>query len=345
MLFLRCQVHPSLIINMDQTGVRLVPAATHTYETAGSSAVCVVGKDDKRQITACVASAMNGSMLPLQLVFEGKTSACLPEHTPTSRAAQVHLTFSPNHWSSLTTMKQFVSEVIMPYATRCIDSHQLRADENIILVLDVWAVHKSAEFRQYLKEQHPRIHLVYVPANCTSKLQVADVALQKPFKSAINAEFDLWAALQIKTQLDSHAMVGFCSKSFGTSVIKPNVLEWCVTSWTKLLKNKALVLHGWKVCCTDMYDVNDPVKRIQALEMMVQEPEKLKQDEVLAGIEPDPVLDEESDHEDDEDNDQLDTAKNKAEGSRKSTRARKQSAPRGYMLDSEHVHISEDSDA
>ena len=329
---------------MDQTGVRLVPAATHSYESSGSGAVCVIGKEDKRQITACIASAMDGSMLPLQLIFEGKTTNCLPPHTPASLAAQVHLTFSHNHWSSLATMKQFVEEVIMPYATRSINTHNLRADANIILVLDVWSVHKSAEFRTYMKEQHSRIHLVYVPANCTSKLQVADVALQKPFKSGINAEFDIWAADQIKSQLDNHAIVGFTSKSFGMGVIKPNVLQWCVTSWSKLQQRKSDVLYGWKSCCTDMYDVNDPAKRIAALEMMALEPAALKQDAVLAGDEPDPVPEEESDHEEDEHKDELDTTKNKPESTRKSTRSRKQAAARGYMVDTEHVHMSDDSD-
>ena len=175
---------------------------------------------------------------------------------------------------------------------------------------------------------------------------MADVALQKPFKSGINAEFDIWAADQIKSQLDNHAIVGFTSKSFGMGVIKPNVLQWCVTSWSALQKRKSDVLYGWKVCCTDMYDVNDPIKRIEALEFLAKEPDVLKQDMVLAGEEADPVPDpeEESDHEEDEDKDELDTTTDKPESTRKSTRSRKQAAARGYMVDSEHVHMSDDSD-
>jgi hypothetical protein len=94
-----------------------------------------------------------------------------------------------------------------------------------------------------------------------------------------------------------------------------------------------------------MYDVNDPIKRIEALELLVKEPDALKQDAVLAGDEPDPLPDpeEESDHEEDEHKDELDTTKNKPEGTRKSARNRRQAAARGYMVNSERVHMSDDS--
>jgi len=68
-------------------------------------------------------------------------------------------------------MQQCVSEIIMPYAETCIRKPRLHADAHIILALDVWSVHKSEEFRLFLRTS-PRIPLVFVPANCTSKLQV-----------------------------------------------------------------------------------------------------------------------------------------------------------------------------
>ena len=62
---------------MDQTGVHLVPAARWTYEEKNSSSIAVVGAEDKRQITACVASSLDGTLLPLQLIFQGKTPRSL----------------------------------------------------------------------------------------------------------------------------------------------------------------------------------------------------------------------------------------------------------------------------
>lgn len=138
----------------------------------------VIGAEDKRQNTVCVASSLDGDFLPLQLVFTGKTKACVPEATAASIAASTHLTFSENHWSSQETMQQYVNEIIVPFAKQRVIEHGLQPDSHIVLVLDVWSVHKSAEFRKFMRDKHPNIHLVFVPANCTSKLQVADVMHQ-----------------------------------------------------------------------------------------------------------------------------------------------------------------------
>jgi hypothetical protein len=157
--------------------------------------------------TACVAASLHGDMLPLQLIFQGKTPQYLPPQTAASIAARVDVCFSKNHWSTQETMQRWIVKVLMPHAGRIIDTHQLDSDAHIVLLLDAWAVHKSAEFRGWLHANHPRIgfHLVYVPANCTSKLQLTDVALQRPFKSN---SFNEWAAAAIAEQIRSGEVTG-----------------------------------------------------------------------------------------------------------------------------------------
>jgi len=51
------------------------------------------------------------------------------------------------------------------------------------------------------------VHLVFVSVNCTSKLQVADVVLQRPFKHGIKKEFNEWVAQLITEQINSDALV------------------------------------------------------------------------------------------------------------------------------------------
>jgi len=120
-------VHASLVVNLDQTGVHLVPASFWTYNSVGSSSVAVVGAEDKRQITAVVASSLYGDMLPLQLIFQGKTERSHPAPTASSKSARVHVTHSPNHWSSVETMQQWVENVLIPYRERCVRQFELRA--------------------------------------------------------------------------------------------------------------------------------------------------------------------------------------------------------------------------
>jgi len=305
---------------MDQTGVHLVPADARTFESIGSKDVKVIGGEDKRQITACIGSSLNGDLLPMQLIFTGTTSKCLPAATPSSQSARVHLTHTDNHWSSQETMQQWVREVLQPYIERQRVEFNLAHSPHVVLVLDVWSVHKSKEFITFLSENFPRVHLVFVPANCTSRLQVADVVLQRPFKHGIKKEFNEWAAQIITEQINSDAPLGLNS-DLGMKKIKPLALQWCVTSWTSINneKGRELIKVGWIKCCTQFFDVLDRAKRVEAVEEAQQGKIDFKhipqEDESAAAVS------EESNSEDDN-KDVLDVMQERKYGERKSTRKR-----------------------
>jgi hypothetical protein len=342
-------VHSSLVVNLDQTGVHLVPASFWTYNSAGSSSVAVVGAEDKRQITAVVASSLYGDMLPLQLIFQGRTERSHPPATASSKAARVHITHSPNHWSSVETMQQWVENVLVPYRERCVRQLELRADAAVILLLDVWAVHTSEEFRMYLRQKHPRIHLVFVPANCTSKLQVADVTLQRPFKAHIRELFNAWAALQIKEQIASgpDKLVGFAD-CFRMAKLKPLVLQWCIDSWQRLSDDKSFVAQGWYKCCSSLFNVNDPQKRKAALAAVARK--ELEPHDVPSGMEGDPrdsdgdEADYESNASASDEDDELDTSKTINFGERRSSRARAPLQRFGGGVNPLQIALTEDSE-
>ena len=67
-----------LVINFDQTGVNYILTSAWTMEKQGAERVKIIGKDDKRQITAVLGGTMAGDFLPIQLVYQGTTSRCLP---------------------------------------------------------------------------------------------------------------------------------------------------------------------------------------------------------------------------------------------------------------------------
>jgi len=326
-----------LIINMDQTGVHLVPSARWTYEKVNSDSVAVIGAEDKRQITACIASSLDGELLPMQLIFEGKTDRSLPAATAAAIAARVDRTHSDNHWSSQQTMQRYIAQVIMPHAERSIQLHQLHADAKIILILDVWAVHKSEEFRRFLRTHHPRIHLVFVPPNCTSKLQVADVALQRPFKYGISSRFNQWAAEQIAAQIAAGSVTGVANL-LKMGVLKPLVLQWCVESWNDLKERKQLILDGWAKCCTSLFNVNDPARRNEAVAAVA------KRDLDLALLPDEDEQDACAAASSDESEDELDVSQMRTFG-RQSGRARKPAASFGYQLNSASLAMTEDSDS
>lgn len=336
------KVHPSLVVNMDQTGILLAPADCRTYETKGSKAVKVIGADDKRQITACIASSLSGDLLPLQLIFQGKTDQCHPPLTEEARSAFVHLTHSENHWSNQTTMQEYICKVLIPYAERRMHEHNLPRDSHIVLVLDVWAVHKSEEFRRFIRTNHPQIHLVFIPANCTSQLQVADVMLQRPFKHGVRQRFNTWAADILREQVNTGELVGL-APYLKMSSIKPLLLQWLVESWKKMSEGRDYIKFGWHTCCVSLFDVHDAVKRIEVLES-VAKGELDANGFVPEGTE-DEEKGEESDHEEDEERDELDVMKERRFGTRKSIRKRTQPTLLGYQFSSSQIAVcTSDSD-
>jgi len=113
-----------LVVNSDQTGVHLKPFSKRTYEVKGAKQVLSLGKEDKCQFTVLGSAAANGVLLPLQVVFQGKTGQVLPKNAAAVIAASEgwHLTHSANHWSTQETMRSFVHKVLHPYFEgKCFD--------------------------------------------------------------------------------------------------------------------------------------------------------------------------------------------------------------------------------
>jgi hypothetical protein len=302
-------IHPSLIVNMDQTGVHLVPASSQTYAPLGTRSVPVAAN-------------------------------CLPTHTISSRANGFHLTHSTNHWSCLETMKQWIRCILIPYKEKCIGEFNLRADAHILLVLDVWAVHKSEEFRLFLRMHYPYVHLVYIPARCTSKLQVADVVLQRPFKSFIRRSFNQWAAERMHEKLKAGLQATF-HEYMGMKTLKPLLLQWCVDSFEQLQQNRALIAAGWQRCMSDLYDICDPSKRVEAMAQAARHELELQHIPSLEEEE----KEEETEEETDSSGDELDLSRPLPEAERRSTRQRNTPQRSGYFINSEYVVMTEDSDA
>lgn len=118
-----------------------------TLAKKGAKNICVQGNTDKRQITVVLSSTARGDLLPLQLVYHGKTSGCLPKKDNSSVVAQNqghHLTYSHNHWSTEETIKQFVIRVLKPWYERITSGDSTK---RMIWLIDCWSVHTSKTFR------------------------------------------------------------------------------------------------------------------------------------------------------------------------------------------------------
>lgn len=85
------------------------------------------------------------------------------------------------------TMKEYVRKIYVSHVASICKATALDFEiEKSILIIDCYSVHKCFEFREWMKEYHPCVIVIFVLGNCTTKLQPCDVIVQCPFKAKIH---------------------------------------------------------------------------------------------------------------------------------------------------------------
>ena len=172
-----------LILNFDQTGLKFVPCGEWTMEQKGSKRVEIAGLSDKRMITAVVVSMLSGDMLPVQLIYDGKTNRCHPQGV--KFLSDWNITHSDNHWSTNKTMEEYADIILIPYVNRVKKEQKIPKRQKSLVILDMFKCHQDRAFQDKLKKAH--INLIFVPPNCTDALQPQDVCVNKPLKDALQS--------------------------------------------------------------------------------------------------------------------------------------------------------------
>eukprot|EP00967_Tisochrysis_lutea_P011262 scaffold12735_cov32-Tisochrysis_lutea.AAC.2 len=144
------EIPEALVVNADHTGIMFTQrkgSSSVTREMAKGRDLSLANHGDKRQFTLLATAAADGTSLPHQLVFDGKTSASLPKfahlkYKPTSSGrnskGKTSASFkaeptadvmrdsclikdngsyclTANHWSDDVTSKAYVTDVAVPY--------------------------------------------------------------------------------------------------------------------------------------------------------------------------------------------------------------------------------------
>ena len=83
---------PSLTMSLDQTPAKLVPRSKTVQSKNGSTTVPIAGS-----ITSTFVISLNGAFLPIQSIYEGKTTRYLPQ---VKFPASFCLSFNEEHWGN-----------------------------------------------------------------------------------------------------------------------------------------------------------------------------------------------------------------------------------------------------
>ena len=232
-----------LLINLDQTGIKLIPSSSYTYAVKGTSDVSATGANDKREITAVVAGSKSGVFLPAQLIYTGKTDRCLPknkEDIPES----FHLTKSDSHWATEATMLEYADHILKPYLETV--RSKLTADQSkkAIVLLDVYKVHQCESVIDRIKSLNCEVK--FVPGSMTSKCQPMDLSVNKSLKSRLKDEYNVWYSEEVKKAFENSVDKSAIAKSINLAMsrIKPLATGWFVTAWSQVTSE--VVKNGFK---------------------------------------------------------------------------------------------------
>jgi hypothetical protein len=198
-----------LYANSDQTQ-RLYAAGNQlTYAETGSRQVSILSGDEKRAFTVLVTVTSAGLLLPFQAIYHGKTNRSCPRPTLTNHYkdaidAGFRFEFSgtDTYWSNQRTMRDFVDHMLAPYFERMKVKLGRPPQQRSLWQIDVWSVHRSKEFLDWMRTNHPTILIDFVPGGCTGVAQPCDVGIQRLFKHITNRAYLEDVVAAILTQID-----------------------------------------------------------------------------------------------------------------------------------------------
>ena len=209
------EVPPCLVINWDHIALKYVPVGSWTMAKEGSKKVPLAGVDDKRQITAVFGATLEGQFLPPQIIYQGKTEACLPRIRFPS---DWHVTYTPNHWANELTTLDYIEKTILPYVSKKRKEKGLHTEQRALCIFDNFKAQLTTEVLNLLEVNH--VDTVFIPANCTDRLQPLDLSVNKPAKDFLRGKFEEWYAAQIYEQGTSSPI------TFPLHLMKPLGATW-----------------------------------------------------------------------------------------------------------------------
>ncbi|KZT31979.1 hypothetical protein SISSUDRAFT_965602, partial [Sistotremastrum suecicum HHB10207 ss-3] len=159
------------LVNTDQTQVVYGMGPKLTWSQTGAKQVDVLGSEEKRAFTLVVGVSASGDALPFQAIFAGKTTESQPSKKARSRTEADEHGFKfesggKTYWSTQESMRKYVIDILVPYFERQRCLHN-RLTQKCMWLIDCWSVHRSQEFRDWMRENYPWIIIMYVPAGCT----------------------------------------------------------------------------------------------------------------------------------------------------------------------------------
>ena len=214
----------------------------------GKKKIVIKGIEDKREITTLLAVTLSGALLPPQLLYEGKTEWCHPHVTFPTDWDIFH---TDNHWSNSSTVLRFFEKVLNPYLQSKHVELELPPTQKTLVLLDVFRAHHTTEVLQKLAEAN--ILAVFIPPNCTDKLQPLDLSVNKSFKNEMRKCFVEWYSNCVAKELISGKAINEINIGLKMSIVKPLSANWLISAFEHVRSSPNIICNGFKAA--EIFDI------------------------------------------------------------------------------------------
>jgi DDE superfamily endonuclease len=236
----------ALRVNTDQTQTVYQQGTNRTWDKRGSKQVATVGQDEKRAFTLVPSISASGELLAMQCIYSGKTDASCPSKKAAGydTAMSLGIKFEPSksstYWSTHATMRSLVNEIIAPYLEHKKEELGLSPNQCSIWKIDCWSVHKSEEFRMWMKKSHPTIIIIFIPGGCTGLWQPLDVGIQRVLKQSIKRSAHQDIVAEVSSHLTSGHPLSELVLDTRIGTLRDRSLGWIVNAM-KDINDKKLI--------------------------------------------------------------------------------------------------------
>ena len=230
-------------MNLDQMPLKFVPVSHHTLAKSGAKLVAIAGSSDKRSITGTFTITLDGTFLPFQLIYGGKTKQSIARF---KFPASFSLSANPKHFSNTEELLKTINEVILLYVEGERD-HADNPNQPALIILDVF----KGQMTKYVTDLllHNNIFYVKVPKNMTQLFQPLDLNVNGHCQSFSKKKFAEWLSRQFNNQLALVNKVEDIEMKFPLTTVNLIRASWITEFYNHMSTDKGIniILNGWKV--------------------------------------------------------------------------------------------------
>ena len=255
-----------LIGNMDETPIWFDIVPQRSIAKKGSKSVVIrTSGSEKRHVTVVLAVMADGTVLPPMIIFKGKTNRTIRDLVvPTGFV----VTTQEKAWMDEERMLMWLREIWIKFTEKKQEELQFSRS---FLTLDAFAAHKVDPVLEEMASND--VGSLEVPSGCTSKVQVLDVSVNRPFKLVLGECWENYVLSVVETMgsdnlLDSEFKLPAPSRQL--------VVDWVQQGYTYLLEKREMVKRGFEVCGVTSSDPKRVRNESFYKEIMARVQEELK---------------------------------------------------------------------